>query len=327
MTDPLQHRLQGLEPDNLLAFLALLGTLRSLEAAKPDWSPRVCWDTDVAPTRPLLTLRAPVSAAQICEAIAKGCDLLAQDYDFGEWKVPNMPSGEALRLLDDAVSGGPESRQRADLLSSLVSDLAVKDDGTVLPTPFCLLFGQGHQYFLTRLAEIPRQSSAPARGTGRTKVIPSPAETIEAALFHTWERIDASDSFRWDPAEDRRYALRFGNPSNDALLTVHGANRLAAIGLPLLTVVPATVRGRVRLLTIGVRQGRGEACAIWPLWGRPTSLRGIRAMLTHPELYEDGDPIDRARLRPLGIFEVRRAARISVGKFLNFERAVAVVAI
>lgn len=28
-----RHRLEGLEPDNLLAFLALLGTLRSLEGA------------------------------------------------------------------------------------------------------------------------------------------------------------------------------------------------------------------------------------------------------------------------------------------------------
>jgi len=36
------HRLEGLEPDNLLAFLALLGLLRSLETARPAWRPRAC---------------------------------------------------------------------------------------------------------------------------------------------------------------------------------------------------------------------------------------------------------------------------------------------
>jgi hypothetical protein len=35
--------LKGLEPDNLLAFLALLGLLRALEAAQPGWRPRVGW--------------------------------------------------------------------------------------------------------------------------------------------------------------------------------------------------------------------------------------------------------------------------------------------
>ena len=35
MTDGSMYRLAGLEPDNLLAFLALLGLLRSLEEARP----------------------------------------------------------------------------------------------------------------------------------------------------------------------------------------------------------------------------------------------------------------------------------------------------
>ena len=35
MTADMQHRMHGLEPDNLLAFLALLGTLRALDTSKP----------------------------------------------------------------------------------------------------------------------------------------------------------------------------------------------------------------------------------------------------------------------------------------------------
>ena len=45
MTEPrCDHRLNGLEPDNLLAFLALLGLLRALETARPKWRPRARWD-------------------------------------------------------------------------------------------------------------------------------------------------------------------------------------------------------------------------------------------------------------------------------------------
>ena len=39
MTGRETHRLDGLETDNLLAFMALLGLLRSLEEARPDWRP------------------------------------------------------------------------------------------------------------------------------------------------------------------------------------------------------------------------------------------------------------------------------------------------
>jgi hypothetical protein len=39
--EPIQ--MTGLEPDNLLAFLAMLGPLRSLEVARPDWLPHVAW--------------------------------------------------------------------------------------------------------------------------------------------------------------------------------------------------------------------------------------------------------------------------------------------
>ena len=39
MTGHTIHRLDGLEPDNLLAFIALLGLLRTLEEARPGWRP------------------------------------------------------------------------------------------------------------------------------------------------------------------------------------------------------------------------------------------------------------------------------------------------
>ena len=62
MTEPSRrHRLEGLESDNLLCFLALLGLLRALEAARPVWCPRAAWELDVAPLRPYLQLREPAT--------------------------------------------------------------------------------------------------------------------------------------------------------------------------------------------------------------------------------------------------------------------------
>jgi hypothetical protein len=48
------HRLEGLEPDNLLAFLALLGLLRAIEVVRETWRPRAAWDLDAPPLRPVL---------------------------------------------------------------------------------------------------------------------------------------------------------------------------------------------------------------------------------------------------------------------------------
>lgn len=60
MTVRREHTLAGLEPDNLLAFLALLGCLRALEEVRHAWRPRVCWSVDDPPVRPMLSLAAEV---------------------------------------------------------------------------------------------------------------------------------------------------------------------------------------------------------------------------------------------------------------------------
>ena len=77
-TDCRRHRLDGLEPGNLLAFLALLGLLRALEEAAPACLPKVAWSVDKPPVRPLLSLSAPVSVATIAATVATGVTRLAE---------------------------------------------------------------------------------------------------------------------------------------------------------------------------------------------------------------------------------------------------------
>jgi hypothetical protein len=325
------HRLIGIEPDNLLGFLALMGTMRALQVAKAAWRVRVYWEVEHPPVHPVLSTSEPVERNELLDVIVGGCDLLAADHDFGGQRKLAWSQSYARRLLHAAIprSEGPRRRAqdspdeihrgRADVLAALVSDAAAWK-GRVTATPLCLQYGQGHQYFLDRFAAVPRTRCAPARGTGAALAAPTAQQTLERALFHPWERKDMSPAFRWDPEEDRRYALRFGNPSAGGVPTVHGANRLAALGLPLFTVVPRAAGSKVRLAMIASRvNARREVEISWPIWTRPVSLEGVRALLNAPLILQP--EVDNAQLGRLSVYEVRRATRIKVGEFFNMTRA------
>jgi hypothetical protein len=320
MTATTSHRLDGLEPDNLLAFLALLGLLRALETADSTLHPRAAWDIDTPPLRPKLILACAVTPEEVTENAAKGIEAISACHDFGGRKDLNYSREECRALLDEeARAARPDARERADLLAALMSDAAIKDDKKepVDPTSLCLLFGQGHQHFLDRLAGVPREPAPPPRGKGKKAVSVSASRCLGEALFQPWHRNDPTFSFRWDPEEDVRYALMAGDPTDPAYKpgTQHGANRLAAIGLGVLTLVPEVRAGRVRPNSIGGVSGAAGFSFAWPIWREPATLSAIQSLLSHPELRE----IDA--LAHLGVDHVMVARRISVGKFMNFSHA------
>jgi hypothetical protein len=215
--------------------------------------------------------------------------------------------------LKEVLAG--EDRDEAMLWSALLSDAAAVNE-RIEATSLCLLFGQGHQHFLERLADISRRPAPPPRGRGKNQVTLSAAASLYEALFLPWTRQDPTPGFRWDPAEDIRYALRADDPSSDKSTTQHGANRLAVLGLTTLTVVPVQRGNRVRLDVLGgTSVGRAFAFA-WPIWREPASLTAIRAMLSHPRLHDAFEP-----LAHLGVLQTRITRRIGVGKFGNFTRA------
>ena len=317
MTERSTHRLAGLEPDNLLGFLALLGTLRSLAHVRPAWRPRIAWTVDAPPVRPTLTVTAQATETEIAAVVAEGLADLAVHHDFGQLKDLKLSPEEAAERLRTAVTG---DRYAADLWAALVSDAAVRARSKAReaePTPLCLLFGQGHMHFLSRLASVPRQSAPPARGTGRGKIAVGEVDCLREALFEAWTRPDATFSFRWDPHEDVRYALRATDPTDSKTkeTTQHGANRLAAIGLSALTVAPQ-LRGASTQLSVlgGMRERSGGFAFTWPIWRHSISLATVRSLLGHAGLDK------QATWGALGIVELRRARRISVGKFMNFTR-------
>lgn len=326
MTTASCHRLEGLEPDNLLAFLALLGLMRALEAAdreraKDDkFRPRAAWDIDLPPLRPRLFLARACDREDVTESAARGVEALAAAHDFGGSKDLNQSRQTCRELLEQrAKAASLRAREHIDLLAALMSNSAIKDDKKepVDPTPLCLLFGQGHQHFLDRLANVPREAAPPPRGRGKKAAVVSASECLGEALFQPWRREDPTFSFRWDPEEDVRYALMAGDPTDAAYAagTQHGANRLAAIGLATLTLVPEMRAGRVRPSIVGGASGQDGFSFAWPIWREPATLAAIRSLLAHRDLRKPG------ALVHLGVDHVVIARRITVGKFMNFSRA------
>jgi hypothetical protein len=312
-----EHRLSGLEPDNLLAFLALLGLLIALERARPIWRARVRWSWEAPPMRPVLVLQDAVTEAEIGEAAAAALPDLAAAHDFDGRADLNHDVASARAALE---AGRTKGGYAAALRAALLSDAAVKvQQGKQLDqveaTPLCFLFGQGHQHFLDRLAAVPQIPAPPPRGRGKKAVQLTAAECLDEALFTAWARPDPTPSFRWDPVEAVRYALMFGDPSDTANKegTQHGANRLAAIGLSVFTAVPTVRNGEVRLALPGGGWDNGFTLR-WPLWDGAISLAAITALLCHPGL-RSGGPL------PPGVVQVREARRISLGKFMNITEA------
>lgn len=292
--------LPGLEADNLLAFLALLGLLRALETAVPELNPRVAWNGK--PLVAHLCLTTPVSKQELVASADRGIRTLGQSYCFDRVDLTYSPAE-----FREQAREAQTNRERALLIAALASDGALRrrDEDTVEPTALCAMFGQGHQHFLARLSAM------------ATRDHPANADNLVQALFEPWRYDDETDGFRWDPIEDRRYAHQFGDPSNgrNKIGTVTGANRLAAIGFAVLTSAP-TNSGLVTLAVAGDRRER-DIC--WPLVSVPTSLSGHVALLAHPSLTEEDQQL--APIRTYGIAAIARARRYQVGKFFNFERA------
>ncbi len=310
MNKAASHRLPGLEPENLLGFLALLGLLRALDTARPVWQTRAYWDLATQPLRPVLTLVEPQTPDAVAAAAAEGASILADAHRF-ERSDLNYPRSKAHDLLIEE-----QDALRSNLLDALMSDGATREDNSIRPTPLCFLFGQGHQHFLARLADIPAGRLPAKLAKMRRPPNLNAPDFIARTLFAAWTRSDPTDGLRWDPAEDRRYALRADDPSGDPAGMQHGANRLAAVGLPVLSGAVVRRRGETRFLNIGTSYGEDRGIRItWPIWTAPARLLGIRALLAHPALAGNAQQI--GALAPQGVAFAYRAQRISVGKFFN----------
>ena len=306
--------LSGLDGGNPLAFLAALGTLRGLTIAWPGRRVRLSWELRDN-WRPCLHVS---DDALDEEKILDGLERF----------MAMRPGHEALEIADnltvhvdkfrvcaqdasEAASPPPSGRAGADFIAAFGCDAVARREaqykGQVQDTALRTMSGTGHQHFLRTMRDL-------AEKVGRDK--------LRGCLFNQWERQDPQLSLRWDPEDDRRYALRWRNPSEDKVSakgeksgapTDWGANRLAYEALPLFSVMPV---GRSVQTTGFSGSSRRDTFWTWPIWDVPASLDTVRSLLALRKLQEASP--NRRELATMGIKEVFKSQRITFGQYRNF---------
>ncbi len=217
------------------------------------------------------------------------------DLGLGK-RIEDATSEDYRQLAADLLSADDSAaRDELDQLAALGSD-ACLNKGRLQPTPFEFTQGSGHQFFLEDARKL----------IGH--VTP---ERVHKTLFRRWDYRDRRLSMRWDPVEDRRYALLDRDPSDEGSRTEWMANLLAYRGLAILPTVPAA-RG---LATVGWNMDRGLETFTWPLWGSPATIDTVASLVRLRELTEDSP--DTAILQARGVVAVYRAQRIRVGEGRN----------
>ncbi len=284
--------LSGLDGANPLAFLAVLGALRGLAIAWPDRRVRLSWVPLDAWRPQIHTDDSTLSQEEVLDGLDRFLDLRpghkALEIDDNLEMSRSTFRKYALSAIDrgsQAISG----RAFADFVAAFGCDVVSQRKGdNIEPTAFRLGTKAGHQESIKAMREL-------ATKTGRNE--------IEKSLFRPWTRQDPKLSLRWDPEDNRRYALRWGNPSNEPSQTEWGANRLAYEALPLFPTAPF---GRT-LSTTGSSSGSNRVFT-WPIWDVPVDLDTIRSLVSLRSLGET--PPNHDHLSRQCVTEVFRCQRI-----------------
>jgi hypothetical protein len=329
--------LSGLEPDNLLAFLALLGLLRILEVARPEWRPRIAWRG--TPTGAVLACNSDeLQDVDVASAALAALPLFNNSFAHFATRTGLIPSyrpkvqGERAnrskrRKSREKKTRIPES-ERVDLFTEFVQRiLSGYQEVTADTTSF-----DHHRFALDAVAAFARQAiekgvycieDSPLKlpsgqqafvglirqllatrmgpfGQGKNA---SQIEEIRKALFSAWTYADKGESLRLAPQEDRRYAYRFSDPSPEGARTERGANLLAAIGLMCIPLCPGDTTSPL----VAYRGRRVSGSFTWPIWEPYASLAGIVALLRHPELSAHEPQLES--LRAYGVVSLMRCRR------------------
>lgn len=295
----------GLNGSNPLGFLAALGTLRIATAAFPDHTVRMAWHQDEH-WIPTISFGELVDQSRFVHGLADFMREAANRPEFTALGDDLSISGAAFRCFakDAAANASRTDRTTADFAAAFGCETTLLENGNIQDTSFRTMAGAGHQHFL---------------GSMRNIINATTADHISKTLFKTWRYDDPLQalSLRWDPGDDIRYALQWQNPSGDSTRrltgSMLGANRLAIEGLPLFPTAP---RGD-RLTTTGFQGSRStDTFWTWPIWVAPLPLDTVRSVLAIDELQRE-IPI-RSRLLEMGVAEIYRSQRLTIGKVRNF---------
>ncbi len=296
--------LSGLSGSSLLGFMAALGTLQTLNSIPETVGIKMKWVARGSSFVPVIHLPSALDHEALLAQLDKSLKsyaghatiTFAADLKVTAKQFRHLAETQCEDYLTQNSSVG------ACVAASFGCDAIVNDEGNIEDTAFRTMSGAGHQHFLAFMNELAKNTSI---------------EQLREALFGPWRYRDPSPIMRWDNEDDRRYALRWDEPSKDPVRTVRGANRLAIASLPLFPVVPVS---STAVATTGFKGRKSNDTFIsWPLWSGWLGLDAVRSVLSMRELQIPDVSTDK--FSTLGVLAVCRSQRITLGKYRNFTPA------
>jgi hypothetical protein len=288
--------LTGLDGANPLAFLAAVGTLRTLTQAWPGRTVKMAWRL-VGKWMPFLQVGGDAVAQD--EALTVLHEQLNDKHSEPQFTLqPPAPEPESslkklsqgrYREFSKLAVQRPETPEWFDFAATWGCEFTPPRAKENLATPTNFDFTAGNQKFLEMVRDTIQETTR---------------DHLHQCLFETWRYLDEELSLRWDLLDEtRRYALLAIDPASpkNPIKTMRGANRLAVEALPLFPVIPASSG----VQTTGFAQIDQQATWTWPLWSPSLDVNVIRSVLAQAELYVPQP--DRNKLKAQGVEEVYRS--------------------
>lgn len=301
--------LHGINGANPLGFLSALGTLALL--ANDNRHVKLAWQWSEGRWQPSIhgalevewSEEAQVAFTQKLYALL--CATSSDPFEVDS-KLPFSATSFAEKKQTISACARPTDRRSIDIVAAYGSEVISDDKGVFEATAFRMVrsgdsAGNG----------LPAYALEMRRNCGEQELMHT--------LFHRWTYRDHGPSLRWDPLEDRRYALTWTDPKKDSQNkpVMLGANVLALEALALFPAVPV----RTQLRTTGISTvSRGHTAFTWPIWESLLGYDELRSVLGHSELQKQTP--DHDTLSRLGIVEVFRSERVAPNQYYkNFTPA------
>jgi CRISPR-associated endonuclease/helicase Cas3 len=295
---------KGLDGSNPLAFLAALGTLRTLTLALPDETVKMSWDQHDGAWRSRVWCSLANDGDALIEKLDKALIRHRSSHPtrFIDSKSSNK---DAVAFYQSVRAGGAIEPEQDAWIASLTND--IHPDAT---SPLQLTRSD---YFVGNLDQVMANTTA---------------DHLRKTLLLPWRYNDplSGQSLHLEPTEDRRHAYQWNQPSGDPNRNktgnMLGANRLAIEALPLFLGLPSTNPARLFMTGwTGVRSD--DATWTWPIWESPITLAVVKSTLGIAELQEK--KLNPDQLKRIGIHAAYRCRRILVEKTPNLTPSVCVI--
>ena len=291
---PTEVLLRGLDGTNPLGFMAALGAFRGLAVSNPNLT--MHWESSDGTWRPAFG-GLDFSVDQVGNKLFENLHKL----DKSVWSLDKKLPFAGVHLRSEAslaiAAASVDNRERADLIAALGVECYRDEAGNFEDTHLRMVrsgdsTGQGLLAYGKRILEK------------------TTAQELQDCAASVWQHQDEQCALRWDPTEDKSYALQWRDPSKVGANSVRGGNCLALLAMTMYPTIP--VKGEAATVGFGLREPK-QLSFTWPIWDAPLISDIVRSLLSLP-LLQRPQP-DRLQLEHRGIVAAYRCNRVMTSKY------------